>query len=325
MDYTNPEVRSKIYKERLSLDEFENDVLGKLNEVLIHKIGTTEVAKQTNAEQYTLDIFNNAYYVTTLILTTKRPELHLGAFLKISWTGTWGDEYPLKCHFGAITMGMVSLYMYLCKPFYWEQKGCVLRTQMEERHTAIYGDDKYDQMLDQFYGDRFFLMAKRDKYVADWFIEGKPLISPSDACKVFAPHLEASDRGSVSENEVVQNAMIEKLQKRIVELEELLQPVEGFNENQKVRIELARQLMMKAGMDDNILDKHGNKKKAAQVISTLLGIENNNKRGNKAQTCATFLSENKHELPQRYKKDVERLNTLLSELGIDILMEVRPK
>lgn len=318
MDYTDKEVRSKIYRERCSLDEFENDGLGKLNEVLMHKIGETEVAMQMEAEQYTLDIFNNAYYITKLILTDKRPELLLGTIIKISRTGTWGDEYPLRYHFGAITMGMVSLYMYLCKPLYWEQDDCVLRTQMEELHKAIYGDDKLEQMMNQFYGDNFFLMEKRDEFVADWFRSDVVLISPEAACSVFVPLPEASvSRYVASENgkEALLLAKIEELQKRVAELEELCQPIEELSASQKVRMELGCQLLEKAGL---VIKKHGDGTKAAQVLSLLTGIENqNNKQDDKAHTCAQYIAT--RDLPfERHKDVIVKINQLLTDLGIDI-------
>ena len=320
MDYTDKEVRSKIYRERCSLDEFESDALGKLNEVLMHKIGETEVAMQMEAEQYTLDIFNNAYYITTLILTDKRRELLLGTIIKISRTGTWGDEYPLRYHFGAITMGMVSLYMYLCKPLYWEQDDCVLRTQMEELHKAIYGDDKLEQMQNQFYGDNFFMMAERDEYVADWFVSEKPLISQEVACSVFAPLAETSVSECVtSENrkEALLLAKIEELQKRVADLEELRQPIEEISADQKVRMELGCLLMESAGWNWKER-KHGEGKKAAQLLSLLTDIKSqNNKQGDKAHTCAQYIATRK--LPfERHKEKIETINQLLTDLRINI-------
>ena len=317
MDYTQQETREQIYRERYSLDEFENDKLGKLNEVLIGKIGTTEVARQKGCgERYTLDIFNNAYYITTLILTDKHPELHIGDFIKIAQTGSW-EEHPCKRHFEAVTMGIVSLYMYLCKPMWWEQDDCVLRKEMEDTYTAQYGDDKYGQMLGEFYGDRFFLMAKQDEHVADWFVSDKePLIAPDEACRVFAPLAEGAATGAG----VAESTDVRKLQKRIAELEqeveELKKPLEGFSADQKVRMEFALRLMEKAGMGENLY-KHGNKQKAALFLSTLLDIKNHNARSNEAQTCATYIS-NRDLSFDRHREYISKLNQLLKDLGIDI-------
>lgn len=321
MDYTKQEEREKIYKERLSLDEFEQDALGKLNARLIFKIAQTAVAVQAGrSERYTLDIFNNAYYITTLILNTKRPELNLGSFMKISRTGSWDEnekKHSLREHFGALTMGMVSLYMYLCKPEQWEQDNCVLRTQMEERYKAELEIERYEQIMGTFYGDYFFMMQKRDETVADWFVSGKPLISPEVACSVFMPLPEASTSGcaaSDSGREVLLSAKVEELQKRIAELEELNQPIEGLSAKQKVRMELGYLLLEKAGL----VKKHGNGKKAAQVLSLLTGIEShNNKRGDEAHTCAQHIAT--RELPyERHKDVIVKINQLLTDLGIDI-------
>lgn len=327
-DYTKLEEREKIYKERLSLDEFEQDALGDLNKALIFKIAQTAVAVQAGrSERYTLDIFNNAYYISMLILNTKRPELNLGSFMKISKTGSWDknwdknqEKHPLRDDFGALAMGMVSLYMYLCKPEWWEQEDCVLRTQMEERYKAQYDIEKYDQVMGTFYGDNFFLMEKRDENVADWFVFGKPLISQEVACSVFTPLAETSVSECVAfENgkEALLNAKIEELQKRIAEFEELNQPIEGLTADQKVRMELGCLLMESAGWNWKER-KHGEGKKAAQLLSLLTDIKSqNNKQGNEAHTCAQYIAT--RNLPfNRHKEKIETINQLLTDLGINI-------
>lgn len=100
-------------------------------------------------------------------------------------------------------------------------------------------------------------------------------------------------------------------------VEELQKPVENLTAVQKVRMELARRLMEKAGMTDEVLSHQGNKQKAATVMSLLLDICNNNKRCNPAQTCATYLSSPM--LPKKCdEKTINKLNSLLSELNIGI-------
>lgn len=327
MDYTSLEVRKQLYRERVSLDEFENDELGGLNKRLRSKIALTEIARQQGVEKITLNIFNNAYYITTAILWDKRSELHLGEFTKIARIGIWDEgheKHPLKKYFEAVTMGMVSLYMYLCEPDWWEQEDCVLRTHMEKIYTAQYGDEKMEQVQGTFYGDRYFLMERRDEYVADWFYvdkEGNPSFNPEVACCVFAPLAKEMTKEGEAEGDIskLQHMKIEELQKEIKalkqELKELKQPVEGFSAAQKVRMELAFRLMEKAGMS---LDGHGNKIKAAQVLSMMLDIKSpNNAKGNEAKTCAQYVSSRDYSR-SRHKETVDKLNPLLRDLNIDI-------
>lgn len=327
MDYTNLEVRKQLYRERLSLDEFENDELGDLNKRLRSKIALTEVARQEGVEKITLNIFNNAYYITTAILLDKRSELHLGEFTKIARIGIWdegNEKHPLNKYFEAVTMGMVSLYMHLCRPDWWKQEDCVLRTQMEKIYTAQYEDEKMEQIQGTFYGDRFFLMERRDEYVADWFYvdkEGNPSFNPEVARCVFIPLPEEMTKEGEAEGDIskLQHMKIEELQEEIKvlkqQLEELKQPVEGFSAVQKVRMELALRLMEEAGMNINI---HGSQIKAAQVLSMMLEIKSpNNAKGNEAKTCAQYVSSRDYS-HNRHKETIDKLNLLLKNLGIEI-------
>ncbi len=101
------------------------------------------------------------------------------------------------------------------------------------------------------------------------------------------------------------------------ELKELKQPVEELSAHQKVRMELAKQLLYKAGLTDDTLKVFGNNQKTATLMSLLLDIKNKNAKGNAAQTCATFISA-KEVLSKKHHDIVEQINALLSKLGIDI-------
>ena len=59
------------------------------------------------------------------------------------------------------------------------------------------------------------------------------------------------------------------------------------------------------------LSAHITRGKAAQVISTLLGISSG--------TCKVYLSDHEQSLNRKYhQEEIERLNSLLAELGSDI-------
>ena len=72
-----------------------------------------------------------------------------------------------------------------------------------------------------------------------------------------------------------------------------------------------------AGLTDKTMKVRGNGVKVAEIMSLLLNITSKNKRGNSAQICQTFLSDEGKYYPQT--KDTEtliKLNKLCSELGI---------
>lgn len=76
---------------------------------------------------------------------------------------------------------------------------------------------------------------------------------------------------------------------------------------QKVRMELARKLMIAAGVNEDILAKWGNKDKAGTVMGTMLDIV--------PSTCKTYLSDPyiNHE---HHKSTVDKINPLLEALGL---------
>ena len=107
------------------------------------------------------------------------------------------------------------------------------------------------------------------------------------------------------------------------ELAELHQPFEDLTAMQKVRMELALQFMVKAGMPKEILEIKtkkcdGRKQAAAELMSLLLEIEsNNNAKGNKAKTCATYISARDMSYT-RHKDIIGKVDERLKQLDIDI-------
>ena len=131
------------------------------------------------------------------------------------------------------------------------------------------------------------------------------------------PDYQSQEKLSESTNKI--QALQQIIEKQDKAIQDLLQPVEDIPAVQKVRMELAFQLLQAAGMTDEILELQGNKQKAATVMSLLLNIQNNNSRENKAQTCATYLSA--RDLSRsRHQDTIEKINPLLKDLGIDITL-----
>lgn len=108
-----------------------------------------------------------------------------------------------------------------------------------------------------------------------------------------------------------------KLEETNQTINELTQPIEELTVKDKIRMALALQLLKEAGLTDKTMKVRGNGVKVAEIMSLLLNIASKNKRGNSAQICQTFLSDEGKYYPQT--KDTEtliKLNKLCSELGI---------
>lgn len=101
------------------------------------------------------------------------------------------------------------------------------------------------------------------------------------------------------------NELTKNLQKKLDEANTI---PESITAQQRVRMELARLLMEKAGINKTLLDKWGNKDKVGTIMSIILDIP--------PTTCKTYLSDptiNKG----YHEKTISNINTLLEALGLD--------
>lgn len=84
VDYTQQKLRSIIYKERKDLDEFDVDNEKSLDYVMLERIEKSPVTDMEDAPRYILDIFNQVYYIITLILMEKRPVHYFMKYVDIA-------------------------------------------------------------------------------------------------------------------------------------------------------------------------------------------------------------------------------------------------
>ena len=117
---------------------------------------------------------------------------------------------------------------------------------------------------------------------------------------------------SDKEEDKSQQKRIEELEKEVENLKNQLKEVNTIPKiitaQQRVRMELARLLMEKAGIDKTILDKWGNKDKAGSIMSIILDIP--------PTTCKTYLSD--PTINKGYHKEtILSINTLLEALELD--------
>ena len=111
MDYTKIP-RHLIYKEK-SLDDFPINDVHSLDWLMLDRIETSEIAMIPNAEDYVCKIFNNAYYITTLVLKEKRPNLHVADYIGIAdgMLLELDDLHSRHRYFLAMTMALVYNYL----------------------------------------------------------------------------------------------------------------------------------------------------------------------------------------------------------------------
>ena len=100
----------------------------------------------------------------------------------------------------------------------------------------------------------------------------------------------------------------EKLKEREEELKEARTLPPEVTAQQRVRMELARRLMEKAGIDASVLGRWGNKDRAGALMATMLDIM--------PKTCKSYLSD--PDLSRaRHHETIEKINKLLGALEVD--------
>ena len=83
MDYTKVP-RELIWADRNNIDDFFVDDSGSLDNIMFERIGRSMICNWSNAAEYVLEMYNNAYYITTLILMEKHPILYFSSYNDIS-------------------------------------------------------------------------------------------------------------------------------------------------------------------------------------------------------------------------------------------------
>ena len=121
MDYTKQELRPLIYQDRLSIDDFDIDDPESLDAIMLERIERSEIVEFDGAAKYILQIFNNAYYITTLILMEKHPLHYFSSYMIIAeHTGSAYNDIreknTLYRFFECMIMAMVWNYLCACQP-----------------------------------------------------------------------------------------------------------------------------------------------------------------------------------------------------------------
>ena len=131
MDYTKPEIRPLIYQNIEEIDLFDINDATALDAEMFHRIEYSEIVTFDGADKYILDIFNNAYYITTLIMMEKHPVLFYRKYINIAeHTGSaYKDIYhknTLYQYFSAMVMAMVCNYLRLLDDNYCHKNNLIL-------------------------------------------------------------------------------------------------------------------------------------------------------------------------------------------------------
>ena len=165
---------------------------------------------------------------------------------------------------------------------------------------------------------------QQSKEAIDYYTQHYPTKEEKDSKKetVESPQTPETEviHASIRELESKLTRQIDELQQQLTEkdkalqealqiIKEYRQPVKELSAKQKIRMEFAVQLLLKAGLKEKNLDKENrNKSKVASLLSLLLGIG--------ATICANFLIDRIYYPQEKDRDTILELDKLCLELGI---------
>ena len=227
MDYTKQKLRPLIYKDRPDIDHFDINDPKSLDSVMLNRIEDSEIVEYDGASKYILDIFNNAYYITTLILMEPHPVHYFRNYITIAEHA--GSAYydvrertPGSRYFASMTMAMVWNYLCICQPdIYGSLKDNKLLKNIWDHHVKSFKESDWDKKARFLFFDNVLNGEElMECHVSNKFI---PLHSPEQLqameTKQYQPKVnEQQDTQQVAELK----ALIEAQQEEISKLEKQL-------------------------------------------------------------------------------------------------------
>lgn len=151
MDYIDIE-REKVFRDRTDIDEFDVNNPDSLDAIMLKRINDSRIIYFKDAGRLILKCFNNAYYITILILNSKHPVHYFNRYIEIAESAAPhvdANRYVLYeyRYLECMTMAMVVNYLRACSPDYFcEKRDNRLLSAINDYHHNSYnfGSVEYD-------------------------------------------------------------------------------------------------------------------------------------------------------------------------------------
>lgn len=173
MDYTKVS-RKLIYKDKANLEDFFVDQPGTLGAIMYEKITKSDVCTFLDAAERLQDCYNDAYYITTMVLMEKRPLLYVARYLDIVYSKY--DKRGCTRHFAALTMAMV--YNYLQTDKMCQDKDNAILKYIWNYHVDNFNDQQIDGKARFFFFDNVLPHSECEKY------EMRDIFKPRDVLDI---------------------------------------------------------------------------------------------------------------------------------------------
>lgn len=290
MDYTKQELRPLIYKDRQSIDDFDINNPKSLDALMLSKIEDSMIIELEGASRYILEIFNNAHYITTLILMEPHPVHYLRNYLTIAEHA--GSAYQdvketntYFRYFESITMAMVWNYLSVCLPEkYYLGNDDKLLKGIWDYHIKQFNDYQWDGKARFLFFNNVMKADEIKKYHMNHkFV---PLHSPDQLETMMEGTIqpeETSDKKKIANLENLiksKDKTIKNLKKELAEEKAKPKELTGEEQEATMQLELESHPVLKLlwylmKLDGAKSEGQGRKKAAQNIMSTLSKIPYN--------------------------------------------------
>lgn len=333
MNYEKSETRKMIYRERTSLEDFHLLDDTTLNAFMFERIQRTMTKYMS--ESILLNIFNNAYYITTAILMEKFPIIHIYEFNSVAFSAA-GVGHAFQGYYAAITMAMVCNNLRILDNKYLKGgKDELLLTKISEYFHMDNAFGPSSSGTENYKIHHFFF-----DNLLDVLELGKHIMYPSDfepLNKATAPMnniLSTNNDGDCQQLQAIidkqksqieklhaENAIIPQLQQKVSELQKQLSEKQMEIETieiprQKIRIELLNFLFKKLGCDVAWMTKNRKVSALARVYAAIMG------HNNPKALCSDVGRVTYIERPKELDSEIKEINTLLRVINEDWKIEL---
>ncbi len=322
IDLTKLELRPLIYKERKDIRDFDIQNPKSLDSFMYDCLTSSPVVEFNGAPDYILDIFNNVYYITTIILMEQFPVMYQSRYILIAehTSSPFNDLNEVTSgfrYFECLIIAMVYNYLrVLCPNVYTNENDNKLLKAFWDYHCkapvvkGINGNLSYlfyDNILDDKWLKQFRIDKRRFEPLHT-FEELMAMEKLEQETEKDLTKLKARNTELMAENDKLKNT-IASLQKELMERKPDVQPedeeVQMLNELEGLPVlKILWHLMQ---LDGAKVEGHGKKKYAQNLLSTLSTIPYNTTK---------HLWEKENDPVTRQEEKITKMNLWMKAIGM---------
>jgi len=287
IDLTRQELRPLIYKERTDIRDFDIQNPKSLDALMYDRLTDSRIVQFDGAPKYILDIFNNAYYITTIILMEDLPIIYQSKYILIAehTSSAFKDIYEkntLYRYFESIIMAMVHNYLRAIAPDIYAMNDHKLLKALWDYHndpSLQFSPDGDARFL-------FFNNVLNEKELRQLYVDKKKFkpLHTLDELKAMEEsgeemNVDIYELKNLNNKLLAENAELKRLNASLDKKHKKQKPAEQNEEEQEIEMlteiestPVLKLLWYLMKLDGANVEGHGKKRFAQEIMSTLTKI-----------------------------------------------------